>query len=86
MNQIVRFWIVILSFAVSFGAFSYLFLSFWAPDAHLVTDGTEIRLLVMAIAVVGIGVFTWAAVFLAKPETETQIDRDSKGDRGVGPK
>lgn len=70
MQQVVRFWIIVISFVSSAISFSYLFLSVWQPGARLVTTGTGLRLAVMAVAMVSIGVFTWAAVF-ATPNPET---------------
>lgn len=79
MNQIVRFWILIVTFTIGFGAFGYLFVSFWEPDAYLVTTGTEVRLAATAIALVGIGLFTWAAVFAGSSEPGTIASQSSDG-------
>lgn len=62
MNEVVRFWIVILSLLVSVSAVGYLFLSFLFPGTVLVIEDTVVRIVVMFVAFVAIGVFLWSTV------------------------
>lgn len=67
MNQVVRFWITVLSFVIVVGCMIYLFLSFLFPD--IFSTDRLLRLTATTVAIICIGVFTWSAVFLAEPET-----------------
>jgi len=64
MRVLVRFWIVTGSLLVALGAFSYLLVSFLFPDQALVLATSGTRLVVIAVALVAISTFVWAAVFL----------------------
>lgn len=71
MGQVLRFWVIVLSLLGSIGSVGYLLVSFYFPEAFLVATQPQIRLGMTGIAVVSIGVFTWAIASLSEPEAET---------------
>jgi hypothetical protein len=76
MRQVVRFWVIVLSLLASIACVGYLLLTFWFPDAVLVATRRDVRLGVTIVAVVSIGLFTWAAAVLSEPEVETTPDQE----------
>jgi len=79
MRRIARFWLLVLSFTVGCLAFGYLFLSFAsfiAPDLSLLTTDPNTQLLVIAVALVSLGVFVWTVTALGAPEPETAPEAD----------
>jgi hypothetical protein len=64
MRALVRFWIVIGSLLVALGAFVSLFVSFLIPNYELALATSGARLVVIAVALVAMSTFVWAAVFL----------------------
>jgi len=78
MKQVVRFWIILLSLLVSISCIGYLLITFWFPDAFLAATRRGVRLGVIAIGIVSIGVFIWAAAFLSEPEVES-VPRGDEG-------
>lgn len=70
MNQLARFWVIILALAVCVTAFTYLFLSFFFPDPEVVQTAPEVRIgATLSILLFG-SVFIWATLFVSLDEGE----------------
>lgn len=72
MNELARFWILFLALGISVTSLAYLVVSFLFPNPQLIESGTGMRVTATILAIVSMGVFIWALMFLG-PEGETEI-------------
>jgi hypothetical protein len=53
MNQILRFWLVMVPLLVGFTATGYLSATFFLHDSRIISAGPDVRLLLTLVALVG---------------------------------